>query len=87
MTASNRLLSLAFATAAIAAISIATTGQASAKGGHGGHGGGGFKVGFAGGGKFFHGGHRWHRWGHGYAYSTCWKWTPYGLIDVCGVPY
>ena len=87
---------LAVAVFAILTITLAgVPGVALAAGGHGGgfHGGG-----FHGGGKFFHGGHRWggHRWhghrfyrfgGYGYAYNTCWKYTPYGLVNVCKVPY
>jgi hypothetical protein len=48
---------------------------------------------FVGGGKFIGGGkfhnHRWygHRYGFGYGYNTCWRWTPAGLVNVCVVPY
>jgi len=99
MTKSKKLMSAAFAVAALATTTIAMSGDAFARGGHGGGHGGGFRGGFHGGGKFFHGGHRWggHRWhghrfyrfgGYGYAYNTCWKWTPYGLVNVCRVlPY
>ena len=45
---------------------------------------------FPGGGRHF--GHRWYghrfcRFGYYYAYNTCWKYTPYGLVNVCKVPY
>ena len=57
--------------------------------------GDGFRGGFHGGAKFFgggrHFGHRWHGhrrfFGYGYAYNTCWKYTPYGLVNVCKAPY
>ena len=37
-----------------------------------------------------HFGHRWHghrhcHFGYGFAYNTCWKYTPYGLVNVCKV--
>jgi hypothetical protein len=102
MTTMKKLLTAAVAVAALATVSIGTSGDAQARGGHG----GGFRGGFHGGAKFSHGGrhfgHRWHghrhghRYGHrfyryggyGYAYNTCWKWTPVGLVNFCRVlPY
>ena len=98
----KKLITAALAVAALATVSIAISGDALARGGHGGGHGGGFRGGFHGGGaKFFaggrHFGHRWHghrHWygkrfyGYGYAYNTCWKYTPYGLVNVCRVlPY
>ena len=86
---SKKLMTAALAVAALATASIASVGDAQALGGHGGGHGGGFHGGFHGGAKFFaggrHFGHRWH--GHGYAYNTCWKYTPYGLVNVCKAPY
>jgi len=99
MNTTKKLMTAAFAVAALATASIAMSGDAFARGGHGGgHGGGGFRGGFHGGAKFFHGGrhfghrlhgHRWGRYGgYGVAYNTCWKYTPYGLVNVCRVlPY
>ena len=93
---SKKLMTAALAVAALATASIAAAGDAQARGGHGGGHGGGFRGGFHGGAKFFHGGgrHFGHRWyghrrffGYGYAYNTCWKYTPYGLVNVCKVPY
>jgi hypothetical protein len=77
--------------------SIAATNDASAKG-MGGGGGGGRGMGnhasfgggkFVGGGKFGQHNHRFygHRYGFGYGYNTCWRWTPAGLVNVCVVPY
>jgi hypothetical protein len=93
MTKMKKLLTAALAVAAIGTASIAVTTDAEARGGRGFHGGGG---------KFFHGGkhfgHRFHHHGHrhwhfkrfhgyGYAYNTCWKYTPYGLVNVCKYRY
>jgi hypothetical protein len=94
MITSKKLMTAALAVAALTTVSIAASGDAFAKGGHGGH-GGGFRGGFHGGAKFFHGGrHHGHRFGHrnwrggyGYAYNTCWQYTPYGLVNVCLQPY
>jgi hypothetical protein len=94
MIKSKKLMTAALAVAALATASIASVGDAQARGGHG----GGFRGGFHGGAKFFHGGrhfgHRWHGhrhfkrfYGFGYAYNTCWKYTPYGLVNVCKVWY
>jgi hypothetical protein len=96
MMKSKKLVTAALAVAALATASIATIGDAEARGGHG----GGFRGGFHGGAKFFggarHFGLRWQRhphwhfkrfYGYGYAYNTCWKYTPYGLVNVCKVPY
>ena len=86
----KKLMTAALTVAALATVSVATSSDAFAKGG----GGGGFRGGFHGGGaKFFgggrHFGHRFYRFGgYGYAYNTCWKYTPYGLVNVCRVlPY
>lgn len=102
MTMTKKLMAAAIAVAAVTTVTIASSGDAFARGGHGGGHGGGFRGGFHGGGaKFFgggrHFGHRWHghrHWygkrfyGYGYAYNTCWKSTPYGLVNVCRVlPY
>jgi hypothetical protein len=98
MTRTKKLLSAAFAVAALATTTIAISGDAFARGGHGGGHGGGFRGGFHGGGAKFvggrHFGYRWqgHRWyghrGYGVAYNTCWKYTSYGLVNVCrALPY
>ncbi len=90
MNTTKKLMAAAIAVAAFATVSVATSSDAFARGGHGGGHGGGFRGGFHGGGKVFHGGgrhfgHRWHghrHWGfkrfrgYGYAYNTCWKYTP-----------
>ena len=89
MTKTKKLMTAALAVAALATASIASVGDAQARGGHG----GGFRGGFHGGAKFFgggrHFGHRWHGhrrfYGYGFAYNTCWKYTPYGLVNVCKV--
>jgi hypothetical protein len=92
MTKMKQILTAALAVAALGTASIAASSDALAKGGHRG-------GGFHGGGKFFHGGkhfghhghHRhWHFkrfYGYGYGYNTCWKYTPYGLVNVCKVWY
>jgi hypothetical protein len=88
MMKSKKLMTAALAVAALATASIASVSDAQARGGHG----GGFRGGSHGGAKFFAGGrqlgHRWHRrfFGYGYAYNTCWKYTPAGLVNVCKVP-
>jgi hypothetical protein len=90
MKTTRKLAIAAAAVAALATASIATSGDAFARGGHG-HGGGMRAFGGGGGGKFIGGRHFGHHWrfrGYGYAYNTCWKWTPYGLVNVCRVlPY
>jgi hypothetical protein len=88
MISTRKLLTVAFAAAALTTGSLAMTGQASAgfKGGHGFHAG-----------HNWHGGHhKWHghRWGHrffgGYNYvnySPCyWVKKHYGVIKVCPSP-
>ena len=98
MNTTRKLMTAALAVAALTTVTIATSGDAFARGGQGGGHGGGMRGGFHGGAKFFaggrHFGHRWHghrfyRYGgYGLAYNTCWKYTPYGLVNVCRVlPY
>jgi hypothetical protein len=90
MTKTKKLLTAALAVVALGTASIAASSDASARGGHGGRGFHGH-----GGGKHFHGGrHFGHRWHHhhrhfrfGFAYNTCWKYTPVGLVNVCKVWY
>ena len=86
-------MSAAFAVASIATLSLGAGGEAQARGGH--NGGGGMRASFSG--KFSGGqgmirraeGHRFHRFHRfGFAYNTCWKWTPAGLVNVCrALPY
>ena len=78
---SKKLMTAVLAVAALATASIASVGDAQARG-----------HGFHGGAKFFHGGrhfgHRWYGRGfYGFAYNTCWKYTPYGLVNVCKAWY
>ena len=86
----KKLLTVALAVAALGTASIAASTDADARGGHGGgrgfHGGGTF---FGGGKHFGHHHHFRHRhhFHYGYAYNTCWKYTPYGLVNVCKVWY
>ena len=84
MTKMKKITTAAIAALALTTASLAIPGQAFA-GGHGGHGGHGGGHGF-GGGHFGHGffgyGHRHHF----YAYNSCWKWSPYGPVNVC-YPY
>ena len=88
MNLTRTLLTAAVALAAVGGASLSAATDASAKhGGYGRHGGhSGMHV--------RHGGHRWnHRHFHfrrhfHVSYNTCWKRTPYGLINVCKVvPY
>src|ERR1043165_1941314 len=100
MTKIKQLMTATLAVAAPATVSLPPANDASAKGMGGG--GGGHSMGshasfgggkFVGGGKFIGGGrfhnHRWygHRYGFGYGYNSCWRWTPAGLVNVCVVPY
>ena len=89
MITTGKLMSAAFAVAAVATLSLGAGGDAQARGGNS---GGGMRASFSG--KFSGGqgmvrraeGHRFHRFG--FAYNTCWKWTPAGLVNVCRVlPY
>jgi hypothetical protein len=95
MTKMKQILTAALAVAALGTASIAASTDADARGFGGGRG-------FHGGGaKFFHGGkhfghhhhhhhrfHRHYRFGYGYGYGyTCWKYTPYGLVNLCKVYY
>jgi hypothetical protein len=88
MNLTRTILTAAVALAAIGGASLSAATDASAKPGgwgrHGGHGGMHFR----------HGGHRWnhrhfHFRRHFYVqHNPCWKWTRYGLINVCKiVPY
>jgi hypothetical protein len=91
MTKMKQILTAALAVAALGTASIAASTDADARGFGGGRG-------FHGGGKHFHGGkhfghhhhhhfrHRHYGYGYGYGY-TCWKYTPYGLVNVCKVWY
>jgi len=87
MTKMKKITTAAIAALALTTASLAIPGQAFAggHGGHGGHGGGhgyhGFGHGHFGHGFFGHG----HRH-HFYAYNSCWKWSPYGPVNVC-YPY
>jgi hypothetical protein len=95
MTKFKTILTAAIAALALTTASLAIPGEAFAggrhggghgggHGGHGGHGGGhghhGMGHGHFGHGHFGHGHHH-HR--HFYAYNSCWKWSPYGPVNVC----
>ena len=89
MTKFKTIITAAIAALALTTASLAIPGQAFAGGhGHGGHGG--------------HGEPRdrrrsfWPRpfWGwssppsrHFFAYNSCWKWSPYGPVNVCNRYY
>ena len=73
MTKFKMITTAAIAALALSTASLAIPGQAFA-GGHGGHGGGH--------GGFGHG----YRHRHFFAYNSCWKWSPYGPVNVCN-PY
>jgi hypothetical protein len=77
MTKIKKITSAAIAALALATASLAVPGQAFA-GGHGGH-GGGHGLGH---GLFGHGHHHGHRH-HFICYNSCWKWSPYGPVNVC----
>jgi hypothetical protein len=100
MITTRKLMTAAFAAASVATLSLGAGGEAQARGGHGGghSGGGGMHAGFsskfagghglrAHGNRFhFHRFHRFHRFG--YAYNSCWKWTPDGFVNFCrALPY
>ena len=77
MTKFKTIITAAIAALALTTASLAVPGQAFARGGHGGHG-----IGhghFGGHGIFGHGYH--HR--QFFAYNSCWKWSPYGPVNVC----
>ena len=91
MTKSKKLMTAALAVAALATASIATSWRRDARGGHG----GGFR-----GQASTAAGSSSRRTplrpplarsppplppGYGFAYNTCWKYTPYGLVNVCRV--
>ena len=83
MTKFKTIITAAIAALALTTASLAVPGQAFAGGRHGGHGGHGhFGIGH---GHFGHGGF----FGHGHhhrpflAYNSCWKWSPYGPVNVC----
>ena len=93
MTKFKTIITAAIAALALTSASLAVPGQAFA-GGHGGHGGHGGGFGGHGGGFGGHGighGHFGHGFfGHGhhhhrpfFAYNSCWKWSPYGPVNVC----
>ena len=90
MTKIKKITSAAITALALATASLAVPGQAFA-GGHGGHGGGHGHHGHGGGhghghGLFGHGHHHGHRH-HFVGYNSCWKWSPYGPVNVCNRYY
>jgi len=89
MTKFKTIITAAIAALALTTASLAIPGQAFAGGhGHGGHGGHGHHG--IGGGHFGHGlfggGHH-HHHRHFFAYNSCWKWSPYGPVNVCNRYY
>ncbi|MEH2521898.1 Spy/CpxP family protein refolding chaperone [Bradyrhizobium sp. AZCC 1610] len=82
MTKTKKIITAAFAALALTTASLAIPSQAFAggHGGHGGHGGGHRHHGF-GHGHFGHGHH--HHRHHFHVYNSCWKWSPYGPVNVC----
>ena len=78
MTKFKMITTAAIAALALSTASLAIPSQAFAGGhGHGGFGGGHGHHGFGHG--FFGHGHRHHF----FAYNSCWKWSPYGPVNVC----
>lgn len=88
MTKFKTIITAAIAALALTTASVAVSGQAFAGGRHGGGHGGGHGHGHGHHG-FGHGGHG--IFGHGHhhhyrpfvAYNSCWKWSPYGPVNVC----
>jgi hypothetical protein len=89
MISMKKIIPAVFGALALAAASLTIPGQAFAGGGHG-HGHGGFGHGHFGHGHGF-GHHHGHFWGHHhhhrpfFVYNSCWKWTPYGRVNVCDI--
>ena len=86
MTKFKTIITAAVAALALTTASLSIPGQAFAGGhGHGGHGGHGHHG--IGGGHghalFGHGHHHHHRLF--FAYNSCWKWSPYGPVNVCRI--
>src|SRR4029453_9601392 len=84
MTKFKTIITAAIAALALTTASLAIPGQAFAGGhGHGGHGGHGHHG--IGGGHFGHGFFGGHttQLHHFFAYNSCWKWSPYGPVNVC----
>ena len=87
MTKFKTIITAAIAALALTTASLAIPGQAFAGGhGHGGHGGHGGQhatesamvISAT---AFFGHGHHHHR--PFFAYNSCWKWSPYGPVNVC----
>jgi hypothetical protein len=82
MTKFKTIITAAIAALVLTTASLAVPGQAFAGGGHGHF---GIGHGHFGHGHFGHGGF----FGHGHhhrpflAYNSCWKWSPYGPVNVC----
>jgi hypothetical protein len=89
MTKFKKIITAAIAALALSTASLAVPGQAFAGGhGHGGHGGGHGHHGHHGfGHRHGHGifghGHHHHHHRPFFAYNSCWKWSPYGPVNVC----
>jgi hypothetical protein len=84
MTKFKTFITAAIAALALTTASLAVPGQAFAGGRHGGFGHGHHGIGhghFGGHGIFGHGHHHHHR--PFFAYNSCWKWSPYGPVNVC----
>jgi hypothetical protein len=89
MTKIKKIITATIAALALTTASLAIPGQAFAggrgHGGHGGHGGGHGHHGHHGHGHGHHHhgyGHHGHRH-HFHVYNSCWKWSPYGPVNVC----
>ncbi|WP_082646416.1 hypothetical protein [Bradyrhizobium valentinum] len=84
MTKIKTIITATIAALALTTASLAIPSQASAGGrGHGGHRGHGGGHGHHGHGHHHHGhGHHGHRH-HFHVYNSCWKWSPYGPVNVC----
>jgi hypothetical protein len=87
MTSIKKIIPAAIGALALAAASLTIPSQAFAGGHrhHGHHGHHGHHHGHFG---HRHGhwhGHHHHFRPHFYVYNSCWKWTPYGRVNVCYV--
>jgi hypothetical protein len=89
----KKIIPAAIGALALAAASLTIPATAFAGGhGHGhGHGHGGFGHGHGHGFGHGFGHHHGHFWGHRhhyrpfFVYNSCWKWTPYGKVNVCDI--
>ena len=86
MTTTKKIITAAIAALALTTASLVSMGDAFANGGQGGHvrghGSGHYSSGYHGDGQYGSG-HYFNGHHFGYSHNSCWKWTPYGSINVC----